>query len=195
MAIGCRKLHTDTDLDGFVEWWAQRLIEWLDGGVKGFRCIRPHRLPAARWRELIAGVRKRHADACFMGSTLGVGPTEPKALAECGFDFVVYCSSAWDYRAAGFGDTLDCLSQIGPLIGTPEAPFDRRLSRGFSDSGRARRAAERAFEFTTSFGAGWLIPMGFEFGAIRDMDSARDRPADFVLVAEAPFDLTTEIAA
>ena len=193
---GVAKLHTDTDLDGFVEWWAQRLIEWVDSGVKGFRCIRPQHVPAALWRELIAGVRKRHADACFVASTLGVGPTETRALAECGFDFVLYCSGAWDYRAAGFGETLDCLSQIGPLIGMPEAPFDRRLSRGFSDSSRARRAAERAFEFTTSFGAGCLIPMGFEFGAMRDMDAARDRPADFErLVAEAPFNLATEIAA
>ena len=49
---------------------------------------------------------------------------------------------------------------------------------------------------TDPYGAGWLIPMGFEFGVTRDMDPARDRPEDFErLVAEAPFDLTTEIAA
>ena len=38
--------------------------------------------------------------------------------------------------------------------------------------------------------------MGFEFGAARDMDAARDRPEDFVrLVAEAPFDLSPDITA
>jgi starch synthase (maltosyl-transferring) len=193
---GVAKLQIRTDPGDFVKWWAQRLIEWVDAGVKGFRCIRPHHVPAALWRELIAAVRKRHADACFMASTLGAGRTETMALAGCGFDLVVYCSGAWDYRTAGFGETVDCLSQIGPLIGMPEAPFDRRLGAEFNDSGRARRAAQRALEFTTSFGAGWLIPMGFEFGATRAMDSARDRPADFErLIAEAPFDLTTEIAA
>src|SRR5262249_8849762 len=144
----------------------------------------------------IAGVRKRHAHACFMAATPGSSPTETTALAGCGFDLVVYCSSAWDYRAAGFGETVDCLTQIAPLVGMPEAPFGRRLGAGFSDSGRARRAAARAFEFTTSLGVGWLIPMGFEYGATRDMDSSRDRPEDFEhLVAAAPFDLTTEIAA
>src|SRR4029077_14569140 len=193
---GVAKLQIRTDPDDFVKWWAQRLIEWVDAGVKGFRCIRPHHVPAALWREVIATVRRRHADACFIASTLEVRRKETMGLAACGFDLVICCSRGWDFRVEGFGETVDCLTQIAPLIGMPEAPFERRLGGAFTDSGRARRAAERAFAFTTSFGAGWLIAMGFEFGAARRMDSARDRPEDFErLVAEAPFNLATEIAA
>ena len=193
---GVAELCIDTDRSGFIEWWAKRLTGWADAGVAGFRCIRPHRLPAALWREVIAVVRRRHAESCFVASTLGVDPPESMGLAACGFELVAYCSRAWDYRAGGFGESVDRLSQIAPLIAMPEAPFDRRLGGEFTDSGRARRAADRALAFTATYGAGWLIPMGFEFGATRDMDPARDRPEDFEhLVAEAPFHLTTEIAA
>ena len=78
----------------------------------------------------------------------------------------------------------------------PEAPFGRRLAHPHTDSGDARRAADQALALAAAYGAGWLMPMGFEFGARREMDPARDRPEDFArLVAEAPFDLTTQIAA
>ena len=193
---GVAKLCVDGDLAGLADWWAKRLIEWGSAGVVDFRCLRPHRLPAALWREVIVAVRTRHTDARFMAWTLGLDPAEAAALAACGFDLVVCCSRGWDYRAAGYAETVDRLAQIAPLIAMPEAPFDRRLSRAFTDPDRALRAAYRALGFTTAYGAGWLMPMGFEFGAARDMDSARDRPEDFArLVAEAPFNLTIEIVA
>ena len=98
--------------------------------------------------------------------------------------------------AGGFVATVDGLASIAPAIVVPEAPFDRRLSNGFTDSGRARRAAARAIGFGAAWSAGWLMPMGFEYGATRMMDPARDRPDDFAhLVAGAPFDLTAHIAA
>src|SRR5439155_22078118 len=123
-------------------------------------------------------------------------PGDAAALAACGFDLVVSCSRGWDYRAGGYAETVDRLAQIAPLIAMPEAPFDRRLGRAFTDSGRARRAADRALAFASAYGAGWLMPMGFEFGAARDMDAARDGPEEFArLVAGAPFDLATEISA
>ena len=105
-------------------------------------------------------------------------------------------TGAWDYRGGGFVAAVDGLASIAPAIVVPEAPFDRRLSNGFTDSGRARRAAARAIGFGAAWSAGWLMPMGFEYGATRMMDPARDRPDDFAhLVAGAPFDLTAHIAA
>ncbi len=173
---GVAKLHADGDLPGLAEWWAKRLIGWAGVGVAGFRCIRPHRLPATWWHEVIATVRTRHADTCFMAWTLGLDPGEAADLAASDFDLVVSCFRAWDYRTGGYAENVDRLAQIAPLIAMPEAPFDRRLSRAFTDSGRARRAADRALAFAAAHGAGWLMPMGFELGAARDMDPARDRP-------------------
>src|SRR6185312_5542714 len=71
-----------------------------------------------------------------------------------------------------------------------------RLARAYADSRRGQLAARRTVEFSAGWGAGWLMPMGFEFGATRAMDPARDRPEDFArLAAEPPFDLSAQIAA
>ena len=184
------------NLPGVAVGWTKRLVEWADAGIAGFRCIRPHHVPSGLWRELISATRTRHRDVNFVAWTLGLEPEEAAALTDCGFDRVTCSSRTWDYRAGGFAEKVDQLAQIAPLITMPEAPFDRRLCRAFTNSGVARKAARRALAFTTACGAGWLMPMGFEFGATRELDSARDRPEDFAhLVAGAPFDLTNEIAA
>ena len=191
------RLSAESDLTGAADWWARRFAEWIDAGIAGFRCIRPHQIPPQFWRELIPTVRRHCPQTSFMAAMLGAEPTESEALANCGFDLVASCSRNWDYRTEDFPDTVNRLTRFAPLIAMPEAPFERRLSRAFRDTGRAQRAARRALAFAASYGAGWMMPMGFEFrcGA-RDMDAARDRPEDFVrIVAEAPFDLSVDIAA
>jgi starch synthase (maltosyl-transferring) len=190
------RLVAESDAAGAVNWWAERFAAWVDAGIADFRCITPHRVPAVFWRKLIAAARRHHPHVSFMATTLGAGAAEHGALTECGFDRVTACSRAWDYRAEDFPETVDCLAHIAAVIAMPEAPFEHRLSRTFRDTARARRAAGRALALATSYGSGWMMPMGFEFGAARDMDAARDRPEDFVRVAlEAPFDLSADITA
>ena len=188
------KLATDDDCTGAVEWWSRQFSCWLDAGIADFRCLRPHLVPPAFWRDLIASVRRQHPHVGFVASTLGLEPGDSDGLAECGFDLVESCSRGWDYRIEDFPEQIDRLAHIAPLVAMPEAPFERRLSRGFRDTGRAERAARRAIALATAYGAGWMMPMGFEFGAARAMDAARDRPEDFVrLVAEPAFDLSADI--
>ena len=186
----------DAVASGAVGWWAEQFCTWVDAGISDFRCLRPHRVPAEFWRDLIAGLRGRHPQVRFLASTLGIEPAEADRLKACGFDLVASCARDWDYRDADFADAVDHLAHIAPVIALPEAPFERRLTRAFRDTGQAKRAARRAIAFATSYGAGWMMPMGFEYGATRDMDAARDRPEDFErLVDEAPFDLSADIAA
>jgi starch synthase (maltosyl-transferring) len=189
---GVAWLATNADFAGLVDWWTKRFIDWAHAGIADFRCLRPGRAPTQFWHELISAVRRRHPQAGFMASAFEAA--EAGALAECGFDVFTFCSRGWDYRAEGFSDAVDQLARLASVIAMPEAPFEHRLSRTFRDTGRAQRAARRALAFTTAYGAGWLMPMGFEFGAVRDMDPARDRPEDLErLVAEPAFDLSTEI--
>ena len=193
---GVARLQADGDIDGLVAFWSERLAIWADAGIVGFRCLRPHRVPPSFWRRVIAAIKKRPGTADFIAWTPGLDDAAAAALAACGFDRAGCGTSAWDYRGGGFVAAVDGLASIAPAIVVPEAPFDRRLSNGFTDSGRARRAAVRAIGFGAAWSAGWLMPMGFEYGATRMMDPARDRPDDFAhLVAGAPFDLTAHIAA
>jgi starch synthase (maltosyl-transferring) len=193
---GVAKLCGDGNLSELAERWGKRLIEWADAGIAGYRCLQPQFAPLELWRALIAMVRSAHPQTCFMASTRDLEVGQPDMPAGAGFDLVAHCFRPWDYRAEGFAETADRLAHIAPLVAMPEAPFDRRLGRGGTDSGRARRAARRALAFATAYGSGWLMPMGFEYGAARDMDPARDRPEDFTrLASEAPFDLSEDIAA
>jgi starch synthase (maltosyl-transferring) len=193
---GVARLLADLEIDGLVALWSERLAMWTDAGIVGFRCLRPHCTPPTFWRRVIGATKKRRNTANFIAWTLGLDDAAMAALAACGFDRAACGPGAPDYLSAGFAEAVDGLARVGPAIVVPEAPFEHRLSRGFADSGRARRAATRAVEFGTAWDAGWLMPMGFEYGATRMMDPARDRPDDFAhLVAHAPFDLTGHIAA
>jgi starch synthase (maltosyl-transferring) len=193
---GVARLQADGDIDGLAAAWSERLAMWVDAGIVGFRCLRPHRVPPPFWRHVIGATKERSGTADFIGWTLGLDDGAAAALAACGFDRAACCIGTWDYRSAGFVEAVDGLTPVAPAIVVSETPFDRRLGRGFADTGRARRAAARAIGFGAAWTAGWLMPMGFEYGATRAMDPARDGPDDFArLVAGAPFDLTADIAA
>ena len=167
---GVAKLAGNGDASALAKWWTQRLTEWVEAGVTGFRCVRPERAPAAIWRELIAAVRRSRPDTRFMAATAAAD-----AVKDCGFDWIECCAGDWDYRAEGFAVAADRLAHIAPLVAVAEAPFQRRLGRGFTDAGRARRAAHRALAFATACGSGWLLPMGFEFGAARALPATGPR--------------------
>ena len=192
---GVARLQADGDIDGLVAAWSERLAKWADAGIVGFRCLRPDRVPPPFWRRVIAAIETPGV-ADFIAWTPGLDDAAAAALAKCGFDRAACGTGAWDYRSGLIcrGRRRSGLDCAGDRV--PEAPFDHRLSNGFTDSGRARRAAARAIRFGAAWSAGWLMPMGFEYGATRMMDPARDRPDDFAhLVAGAPFDLTAHIAA
>jgi starch synthase (maltosyl-transferring) len=193
---GVAHLLTDGEWVGAVDWWRKQIAQWVDAGINHFRCLHPYLVPGELWRQLITAVRRQHSRVRFIASTAGLESAESEALAGCGFDLMETCSRGWDFRSGDFPETVEHLARLAPVLALPEAPFGRRFSRSFRDTGRAERAAKRAATFTMSYGSGWVIPMGFEFGATRQMDAARDRPDDFIrLVADAPFDLSGEIAA
>ncbi len=182
------------ELSGAAEWWTARLGGWIEAGITGFRCLRPQRVPASLWRAVIAGVRARHAGIRFLA--YDAAPGAIPAPPPCGFDLAACDLRSWDYRSSRLPAAAERLAALAPLVAVPEAPFERRLAVEFTDHGQARLAARRALEFAAAYGAGWLMPMGFEFGAARALDPARDRPEDYAQIAgAAPFDLRAEIAA
>jgi len=193
---GAALLRADDDPAGFAAWWAARLGSWIDAGIGGFRCLRPHRVPRVLWQAITGAVRDGYGDIRFLAWTAGIEPDEADGLAECGFDLLACSSRDWDYRTRLLPNTAERLAAIAPLVTAPEVPFGRRLAIDFVDTGAARLAGRRALEFAASYGAAWLMPIGFEFGAARALDPARDRPEDFArIVADAPFDLGPDIAA
>ncbi len=180
------------DAPRVAEWWASQLTRWVGAGVGGFRLLPSGALAPSVLASIITSAR-RQGDALF----LGWAPGAPRAaLASAGFDFLFGSLPWWDYRAEWFWTELAELSRIAPVIAAPEAPFAARLAMQVHDPALLRPVYERGLAFAAALGAGWMMPMGFEFGASRPMHPATDGPEDFAAMREAaPFDLSERVAA
>ncbi len=174
--VGLGSVLLDHHSDLFVEFWAKLATAWLGTGVTGFRCDAPQTIPGTVWQAVIAAVRRTHPRSRFLAWTCGASSETMHDLAGRGFDFACSSSWAWDFRADWLNADTQRVAGVGRVLAMPEMPFGPRLARrgaGF-DAG-ARRAAA----FAAQFAPCWLMPMGFEFGLVRRMDAAADRPTDF----------------
>jgi starch synthase (maltosyl-transferring) len=166
-------------------WWLERLTEWMQAGVAGFRCLDPS-AGGTFWNELIRSLRQAHPAAVFIAWTQGRSIAEVADLVGCGFDLAASSLPWWDYESPWWGEEAARLSRVAPLLAMPEAPFARRLAAGFSSPALAERAAERALRFSALTGAAWLLPMGFEFGDLHRMGHGAGQAATFAELRRNP---------
>ena len=173
-------------------WWEQRLRCFASAGVAGFRCDAPAGVPAAVWRRLIGAL----PECRFLAWTAGLPAPALHGLAAAGFAAVFDSLAWWDGSSGWLAEEAVRLAVIGPAIATVEAPFGPRLAAAWDVAPLAERAARQRLRLAAGIGAGMLVPMGFEYGARRPLDAARDRPGDWAWLCEhATFDLSAELRA
>ncbi|TCZ54291.1 DUF3416 domain-containing protein [Roseicella aquatilis] len=173
-------------------WWEDHLRRLAEAGVGGFRCDAPHRVPAEVWRRLTAALPQCR----FMAWTAGIPAPELSGLAGAGFAAVFDSLGWWDLEGSWLAEEAARLAAIAPVIATVEAPFGPRLAARDATAWTAERAARRHLRLAAGLGAGLLVPMGFEYGARRPLDPARDRPGDWEwLRAHGGFDLSAGLRA
>jgi glycosidase len=184
-----------------IEWWSQQLLEWADAGVAGFRFDAPHRVSAPVWRRLRTAVHPRHPQAKFLAWTIAIARQDVARLADAGFDSVFSSLRWWDYRSSWLFEEHAVLTRAGAPIAFPESPFGPRLIHDFdagwdsnTDTALIERAYKRALHASVALGAGWLMPMGFEYG-LHDALSPHDgSPRAYRDACEARrFDLSAEV--
>jgi starch synthase (maltosyl-transferring) len=164
--------------DELTAWWTERLMRLVRAGVAGFRCDAPHRLAAAVWRRIIAGVRDAAAGCHFLAWTPGLSWPQIAGLEQAGFDGVFSSVAWWDGRASWFVAEYEVLRRVAPVIAAPEVPFDARLAARLSPADDLARAYRHRLRLAAATGSGLMVPMGFEFAAARRMDPRRSRPED-----------------
>jgi starch synthase (maltosyl-transferring) len=162
--------------------WIERLREWRDAGVTGFRFLAPQRVPAEVWTRVLAPLSS--GAARLSAWTPGLAAEEVAALAACGFDAVYSSLPWWDFRAGWLLEEDARLHRIGDVIAPVEVPFGERLAARYADATTFRRAAARLLDFTASFADGLLVPIGFEHGARRPLPSRDASPADLAAMRE-----------
>ncbi|AST34224.2 DUF3416 domain-containing protein (plasmid) [Ralstonia solanacearum] len=182
--------------DAIGAWWAQQLRAWTALGIDGFRCEAPARLPPARWRTLIATTREATAarPVRFLAWTPGLDGAAVDALAQAGFDATFSSLRWWDFRAGWMVEEHARLAAVAPPIATVEVPFGTRYGQAFGDAMTRERAYRRMLDVADVLGAGWLMPFGFERGALLPMLAERGDPTDQQWIdAHGVFDLSDAV--
>jgi starch synthase (maltosyl-transferring) len=182
------RFRYDREGEPILHWWSERLRAWQDCGIVGLQARGAGAAPGGWWRRLLA---EEVPGLTAIADMTGAAPAQIADLAGRGFAFAVAATPCWEVRAG-----LDAVAAIAPTLAMPEAPFGPRVAAGARDAAQAERLSRRALGFAAFDGAAWLMPMGFEYGAARPMDAARDRPEDFAALEGQPrYDLTQLIAA
>ncbi len=180
------------DQPGLRQDWLHRLRSWVEAGVAGFRCLHADAVPAACWRELTADLPQ----ARFIAWTPGMAAAAQAGLA--GLGFAACCNSLawWDFSGDWLAEESRRLSGVAPVLATLEPPFGPRLAAAEPDALLAERHARRHLAFAAASGAGLVLPMGCEYGAVRPLDATRDRPGDWAALQAHPrFDLRDAVRA
>ena len=172
--------------DELGAFWSQRLAQWQDAGMAGFRL----ELPGVTAGMLPGFVSRLRTDiqAALLGWTPGLPREAVNALAGCGLDFVFSSLPWWDFRSDWLWEEAAVLRRIAPAIAAVEAPYGARLGASLGDLSLRPAAQRRILRFAAAFGDGLLMPMGFEASETRPWDARRDIPtaydADASLAAE-----------
>lgn len=146
--------------DAMVDWWDARIAAFQKAGIAGFRCLGAAGISAAIWARLTAAAHAREPNTRFMAWTPGSPAKAVLRLGAAGFDYGFSSSCWWDFKASWLNEDAARIARIGPAVA-----LTNPLDRVFTGNAAARR---RALYFAATYGAGWLMPMGFQLGRRAD---------------------------
>jgi starch synthase (maltosyl-transferring) len=141
------------------EWadrWQARLLEAARTGVAGFRCILPPWVDAPISRDLTAPLRQAAPSLLLIAC-----PRAPNQPLE-GFDLV---APLQPWREA-----ITAPRPATPLLALAEIPGGPRLAKTWPNRRLAERAARQSVRLAALSGHAWLMPAGFEHGALHRGD-------------------------
>jgi starch synthase (maltosyl-transferring) len=95
-------------------WWIERLVRLAKSGVAGFRCIEPHLVPSAVWRDVI-GVVQGSANCRFLAWTPGISWSDLAQLRGVGFTAAFSSLPWWDGRSGWLVEEHELLRSIGAV--------------------------------------------------------------------------------
>ncbi len=169
--------HRNTrDLEGlFRHSW--RIVEHLLAlGFDGFRCDAAYQIPANFWQRLIRETKAKYPHACFTAETLGCSADETRETARAGFDYVFNSSKWWDMHGWWLIEQYNLVRETTASISFPESHDTPRLCEELQ--GNVAGLKQR-YLFSALFSAGVMMPMGYEFGARKQLHVVHTTPHDW----------------
>ncbi len=179
--------HTK-DPEGLYRFILDMVRYLLSLGFSGFRCDAAYQVPVKVWKRLIRDVRSVRPEVCFTAETLGCTPTESKATASAGFDYIFNSSKWWDFKAPWLVQQYELLRGVVPSISFPESHDTPRLCEELQGN---IAGLKQRYLFAAVYSAGLMMPIGYEFGFRKKLHVVKTRPQDW---EETGIDLSSFIA-
>ncbi len=164
----------ETEAGPLAAWWAERLAGWSRAGAAGFRLLGLDATPP----EFVRALTARAGGGLVLGWTDGLSDAAVAGLAGCGLDMTSITLQGWDFTAEWFWARLAEVERVAPALACVEAPFGRRAAAEIADPGLLSTALRRQAATAAALGRGWMMPMGFEHGAVTALDPRRGIPED-----------------
>ncbi|MHA1150743.1 MAG: alpha-amylase family glycosyl hydrolase [Promethearchaeota archaeon] len=180
--------EASTDLTGLIDFFKEYLTFCLDLGVDGFRCDAAYQIPASSWKSLIQHVKSRKPQSLFLAETLGCTFSQCEHVVSAGFDYICNSSKWWDFTAPWCVEHYNAFRTFAPSISFPESHDTPRLAL---ESNKNREYQVFKYLFASLFSAGIMMPIGYEFGFVRNLHVVQSKPSDW---EDPSFDITEEIA-
>ncbi len=160
-------------------------------GFAGFRCDAAYQVPSMVWEGIVGGVKRHWPRTVFAAETLGCTPDQAVEVGRAGFDLLFNSAKWWDFRSDWYFEQYERFRRIAPSIAFPESHDTPRLATELPADAEVEAHYRRRLIFSIFASAGWMMPLGYEFGFSRRLDVVTTRPADW----EHPrFDLSACVA-
>jgi starch synthase (maltosyl-transferring) len=169
--------HRNTrDLEGLFR-HSLRIVEHLLAlGFDGFRCDAAYQIPASFWQRLIRETKAKYPQACFTAETLGCSADETRETARAGFDYVFNSSKWWDMHGWWLIEQYNLIRETTASISFPESHDTPRLCEELNGN---IAGLKQRYLFSALFSAGVMMPMGYEFGARKQLHVVNTTPEDW----------------
>lgn len=156
--------------------WAERVVEAVEMGFRGFRCDAAYKVPAGLWRHLIAAARSVDPSIAFFAETLGAPVEDVAGLAGAGFDYFFNSSKWWSFSEPWALAQHEAFRHVAPSVSFPESHDTARLAEETNGDEAVQR---QRYAFAAAFSAGVMMPVGYEFGFRTRMDVVKTMPGDW----------------
>ena len=157
---------TGTDPDRVAA--ASEALRAIHLSVQGVRAIAAQHYPPEIWSAIISAGREVVPGLLWIADSLGASPAENERLAAAGFDSFLSSVKWWNGIDGWAIEQYEHLRGLARSIGFPEAPggppLRAELAPADADPARLRAIFRLRYAIAAFFGAGVLMPAGYETG-------------------------------
>ena len=132
-----------------------------------------YQVPSDLWRFLIPKSREFKSDCLFLAESLGCDFKQVQELASLGFDYLFNSTKYWDFNEP-WG--MEQYNKTSPIVKTISFPESHDTERMITETNGDIAAIKRQLLFAATFSAGYMIPVGFEYGFSKALNVVQTQP-------------------